>query len=132
MPDESSETCFLNVDLEMRSGSDLTALLAAWGDAVFVLRNSEEDHGWTVRLELCPDPPDLNGCVVGYSWLVGVLPPALRALWDACEDRCLDLGIQASSGPPSTSFELSAEAVGLLEALNARLVVTVYGAGAML
>jgi len=123
-------TRFLNVDLELVATTELDALLEHFAAATITLRDSVDDGKRTVWIELAGDPQDLETAIGSFVQLVSALPPDTRRLWDACEDRCMNVGIQGGLGPQATAFRIPADALAALAAVSARLEFTVYAAGA--
>src|SRR4030095_2296377 len=102
MPD--SVTRFLNVDLELVATFDLAPLLEYFNAETFTLRDSVAEGRSTAWMHLPPDPKDTNDAILRYSILVESLPSDVRRLWDACEDRRLNVGIQSGFAPRITAF----------------------------
>lgn len=125
MPD-SEATRFLNVDLELVATFDLTPLLEHFNRTTFTLRDSVDDGRRTVWMELDADPKDTDDALLRYAMLVESLPSDIRGLWDECEDRCLNVGIQSGLAPHASAFRISTAALAKLVAIAARLVITVY------
>jgi len=125
MPD-SDTTRFLNVDLELVATFDLTPLLVHLNPTTFTLRDSVDDGRRTVWMELDADPKETDDAILRYAMLVESLPTEIRRLWDECEDRCLNVGIQSGVTPDASAFPISTAALGKLVAIAARLVITVY------
>jgi hypothetical protein len=126
MPD--SVTQFLNVDLELVATFDLTPLLEHFNPTTFTLRDSVDDGQRTVWMELDTDPKDTDDAILRYAMLVESLPSDIRRLWDECEDRCLNVGIQSGLTPHASAFRISTDAIAKLVAIAARLEITVYSA----
>jgi hypothetical protein len=124
---KQSRTLFLNVDLELVSSSDLGPLIAAFGRGVIILRDTTERRRRTVWLELARQPRTIDQAFSGYAELASKLPRAARLLWKGCSDRCLNVGIQ-SGLEPAAYFEISRAGVAIAATMDARIVVTVYGA----
>lgn len=125
MPD-SEATRFLNVDLELVATFDLAPLLEHFNPTTFTLRDSVDDGRRTVWLELGADPKDTDGAILRYAMLVESLPSDIRQLWDECEDRCLNVGIQSGLTPHASAFRISPDAIAKLGTIAARLEITVY------
>jgi hypothetical protein len=123
-------TRFLNVDLEIVSSGNIDPLLARLLAAMFTLRDSIEGGRRTVWMELAGDVADPNATVLELTRLIVSLPPDLRALWDACEDRCLNVGIQGGMSPHASAFRIAASTILEMAATSARLEFTIYGAAA--
>jgi hypothetical protein len=127
MPD-SEATQFLNVDLELVATFDLAPLLEHFNPTTFTLRDSVDDGRRTVWMELDADPKDTDDAILRYAMLVESLPSDIRRLWDECEDRCLNVGIQSGLTPHASAFRISTDAIAKLVAIAARLEITVYSA----
>lgn len=126
---DADATRFLNLDLELVAAFDLAPLLEHFSPATFTLRDSVDGGRRTVWLELDADPGDTDEAILRYAMLVESLPSGIRRLWDECEDRCLNVGIQSGRAPQASAFRISTDAIAKLVAIAARLEITVYGAG---
>jgi hypothetical protein len=122
-------TRFLNVDLELVSTGALGPLLAALAREAIVLRDRVDGGKQVVWLELGHQPAGIEEAIHDFTRLIEALPPELRRVWDGCEDRCLNVGVQGGLGPHASAFTISASAVAAAAAVSARLEFTVYGAG---
>jgi hypothetical protein len=116
-------TEFRNVDLDLRASSGLEELLGYWGDRVLVMHQAAE----FVSLELYDRIDDpLDETLVKWVELVQSLPERGRALWDQCELRSMNVGIQSANEPYSALFAISSSTVALLASVNAEIVFTIY------
>ena len=122
----SEQTHFLNVDLELITRGEISPLLAQWSTKVAVLRDSMEDGQRTIWLELNGQPGEVEHAVLGFLDLVGKLPDPVRELWNGCDDRCFNVGIQAGSTPHDATFTISPRTLGRIAAVMARVAFTVY------
>ncbi|HEX6313304.1 MAG TPA: hypothetical protein VFZ73_00530 [Gemmatimonadaceae bacterium] len=127
MPSTGGETQFLNVDLELVTTVDPSPLLAHWRDTLVLLRDSTDAGRRTIWAELPGTPRDVNSAIDELARHVEDLPGRLRALWDACDDRCFNVGVQAGRAPQATAFPISAHTIAALTAIAARIEFTVYG-----
>jgi hypothetical protein len=90
-------TC-LNVDVEVRSTASLKELSDHLSKSVFML--SSEDL--FIAFEAHLDPPyTLDDLIRALAKIVEALPPQLRDVWDCCDSRRFDIGIEAGDQPPS-------------------------------
>ena len=121
-------TRFLNVDLELVATSDLTPLLKHFDRTTFTLRDSVDEGRRTLWMELHADPKDTNDAILQYAMLVESLPSDIRRLWDECEDRCLNVGIQSGLTPHASAFRISTDALAKLVTIATRLEITGYSA----
>jgi hypothetical protein len=118
------KTRFLNVDLDLYwGGPALPELLLALEPDLFVLHQDEH----RASLELSEQPEDVEAAITGFAERILRLPPDVRALWDRCGKRTMDIGIQSGEQPSSAYFTLSSRTVALLASIQAELVFTVYG-----
>lgn len=120
------ETTFLNVDLHLRAKSGLSELLDAFGDAIVDLKCESEDDA--LSIELAVQPQSIDEAILSFFNLINALSPKARSIWDGCETRCIDIGIQAGEMPYSKDFRLSNKAILLLSSIGAEVLVTVYAA----
>ena len=122
----SDITHFLNVDLELVTRGEIAPLLASWSKNVVVLRHSIEEGQCTVWLELDSQPREAEHALLGFLDLVGKLPDEVRDLWNSCDDRCFNVGIQAGGEPHASTYTISPRTLGRISAVMARVAVTVY------
>ena len=120
-------THFLNVDLELVTRGEVDALLAHWGSLV-MLRDSVEDGKRTIWIELEEEYLDADSTLGGFLVLVESLPAPLRRLWDDCDDRCFNVGVQAGAAPPnSVALRIASDTLRRMAAMKGRVEFTVYG-----
>ena len=122
----SEATHFLNVDLELVTRGEIGPLLAQWSKKVVVLRDSVDDDRRTVWLELHGQPGEVEHAVLGFLDLLGKLPDDVRELWNGCDDRCFNVGIQVGSTPHDSTYTISPRTLGRIAAVMARVAFTVY------
>lgn len=120
------ETLRLSTELELVAEFDLLPLLNHFGSRVEVMRNSSEGVTRTAWLDLCLDNENLDQAVAHYVTMIEEMPEPLRALWNACTDRCLNTGIQSGRQPHATKLELLQATVSGAARIGVRLVFTVY------
>jgi hypothetical protein len=125
-PDTDDRIRFLNVDLELVCHRAPDSLLAHWGGAVVVLRDSVDGGMHNIWLELEREYESPEQCIVDFLDLVEALPAELRAFWDGCEDRCFNVGVQCGRTGSPYLLELPSHALVRLVAADARFVVTIY------
>lgn len=123
---ESEPTTLLPTELELVAPFELAPLLAYFGSRVFALRNSVDGSDRTVWLELTSEPHDLDVSIKHWIRIVDAMPADLRAIWNACTDRCLNTGIQSGFRPHASHFSISPDAVSGAARISVRLVFSVY------
>ena len=116
----------LGTELELVARSSLQTLLEHIGDAVSPLRNSVENHVHTLWLELAPSESSIDDAVSRYAAIFDALSPELRAVWDGCTDRCVNIGLQAGIRPHAFPLLASSNAIAELARLRLRLQITLY------
>ena len=119
--DKSTE--FLNVDLELYAKSGLGDLIKAFGSSILVM--SYEKNSF-LSIEAAAQPASVDEAVLFYCQLVESLSSSNRTVWDRCDKRCLNIGIQAGHNPHQKAFHLSKKSVAYLHTLKAEATFTVY------
>jgi hypothetical protein len=120
------ETTRLGTELEIVADFDLRLLLEHFGSRVEVLRDSSEGATRTVWLDLTLENDTVDEAVAHYVAIVDEMPAAVRNLWNACADRCLNTGVQSGRHPHATPLELRAGTVAGAARIGVRLVFTIY------
>ncbi len=121
-PKAQSVTAFLNVDLDIRAASGLNEILTSIASSVVVLHQTEQD----ASIELAGNTASLEETVVSLVKLIESLAPNARKIWNLCEFRKFNIGVQAGKEPHAACFALSRTAISLLSAVQAEVVFTVY------
>ena len=120
-----SVTTLLNIDVDLRAPSGLPELLGSFGESIYPMNQHEGFASFEAANTAAKTLEDIVG---GLIKLVLELPPEARNLWDSCESRCFDIGIQSAAEPYSIPFSLSQQAVASLASVGAEIRITVYGA----
>ena len=126
----SSDTEYLNVDLDIAARGDLQPLVDAFGKRVFALHVTRLRGRCLAALELAATTNTADQAIQRLAALVASLPPAARRLWNAASVRDFNIGIQAGRDPYAFSCVVSKEAVAAVTAVGGRVVITVYGSAA--
>jgi hypothetical protein len=111
----------VDIDIETRSG--LNKLLNALKPTIIVLHKNKQ--GASIELANV-QPQTVEEAVLHIYKIVQLLPPSVRALWDKCERRVMNIGIQAGSRPYEKIFSISSKTVKLIVAMRAEIAFTVY------
>lgn len=123
---DAETTRFLNVDLDLRRRSGLVQLVRALEPALISLRVSEQD----ATLELAKQPEGVGEAIDDIAMEVERLPAVLRATWDSCTSRTMNVGIGAGGEPHEMLFAVPLSSLLRLTAIGADLAFTVYGSRA--
>jgi hypothetical protein len=75
-------------------------------------------------------PKSIDEAVLHFSALIKALPSRVSTIWEQCEVRKMNIGIQGGAQPHEAYFALSENTVSLLASIRAEIVFTVYGYGA--
>ncbi|QRK08644.1 hypothetical protein JQX13_00155 [Archangium violaceum] len=119
---ERETTQFLNVDLDLRCSSGVRNLVRELEPSTLVMRLNDTE----ATLEHKEQPRSVDEALLWLVQLVESLPPEARALWDSCDARTMNVGIQAGEQPHQALFPVSLDAMASLLRIKADLLVTVY------
>ena len=68
----------------------------------------------------------LDETIVKLVELIKSLPSQARNIWDQCEARELNIGIQAGNEPYAATFAISSKAVLMLAEAKFEVIITTY------
>jgi hypothetical protein len=119
---ESSDTQFLNVDLDLRLKDGLDALLTFLEPAAFILHRTELE----AYLELSDCSRPLEDTLHNWIACIEALPPEARELWERCEMRRLNIGIQAGHSPHQVLFTIPEATIASIARARFEIGFTVY------
>lgn len=125
------DTRFLNVDLDIWSTSPLQPLVKAFGPKVFALHVGKETrrrHGAHLELAGGADRQNPDELIGRFVKLVKRLPRSARRSWNRASVREFSIGVQAATKPFSYELRLQPKTLRAAASVNARVVLTVYGA----
>ena len=121
------QKCFLNVDLEVFSKSDLKEFVAALGRKVAVLYIGKEFGANKAYLELRGQPKTPDAAVLRFCKLIENLPRKERALWNTAKSRSFDIGIEAPRPGDHYWTAVSPRAILAAAKVGVQIAITVYG-----
>jgi hypothetical protein len=122
------KNCFLNVDLEIFSKSDLKPLVAALAKSVMVHylgREFRKNKAYLCLAGRQPETPERG--ILRYCKLIQKLPPQERAIWDAAKSRSFDIGIVSPKRETYYWSAVGSEAIRAAAEVGAQIAITVYG-----
>ena len=126
MDDAKLGAKYLNVDLEIRSRSDLKPLADAVATQLLVLHVGRMRGEFFLSLEMS-DPSRLPDAAIRHlAHVISSLPPSVHKLWTQARDRVFDVGLEATHEDTAFALALRPETVRMVARLNARIAVTVY------
>jgi hypothetical protein len=122
---------YLNTDVDLASGEDLTALAAALeARGVFSLHVTRaEDGSWDARFETDADHTEPQASIAAMIAVVESLPAPLRTVWSGCTRREFNVGYDCGGKPWAFSQALSGQLLGRMAAAGASLRITLYPPG---
>jgi hypothetical protein len=121
---QSKKTSFLNVDLDLKATDGLARIVKALRPAMLALHCSDQE----ATLELAVQPASAAQGLDEIATAVRRLPSELKAAWDACGTRRMDVGVAAGREPRHMLFVVPHPTLLRLSEIGADLVFTVYGA----
>lgn len=117
---------YLNVDLEIRSRTDLQPLADALADSTFLLHCGMVEGVYLAAFETKGVTLDPDRAIRKLALLLQACPPSVRTLWRRADDRVFDIGIEASNVPGTFELALKPSTVRMVAELRARIKLTVY------
>ena len=124
-----AQTHFINVDLEVRAATDLTALASAFEafePGAMALSCMPIDDGFLANLELHEEPDDAETGILGFLRLIDALPPEARRLWDDARQRDFSIGVRAGSTPSPFELVITPATLDRVAKVGARISLAVY------
>jgi hypothetical protein len=122
----SSETRFLNVDLDIYSTCDLQPLINSLGRKVIALFVGRERRRFCAHLEVARGAKSADSTIRAFCALIRGLPRTERDRWNAAKVRDFSIGIQAGQQPNPCDIAIEAETVRAVSEVAARIVISVY------
>lgn len=119
---------FLNVDLDLKSRTDPTALITEWDGRVLVQHVNKAPGKYWVHFALPLQPKNPGDAIRRFAKLTSRLSLPAQRIWSRASKE-MDIGIQAGrvrSERASAEWVLDAPVVKTLADLGVRLRVTVY------
>jgi hypothetical protein len=117
-----SVTEFLNVDIDLRSKNGIAELIDYLGPSVIVLNQTADEASF----ELNKMHSSLDEALLNIVELVRSLPHEAQAIWNQCEFRKANIGIQAGTEPYAAHYKISNKIVALLASVQIEIAFTVY------
>jgi hypothetical protein len=117
-------TEFLNIDLDIKTTYKLQDLLNALKPYLFDLN---PDYKHEVSLELnWTKTLSIDETIKGFFEAFSSLSKEQRRIWDRCEMRRMNIGIQAGNEPRSSMFCISEDSVSKLHKMGTEIALTIY------
>ena len=120
--EEESVTTFLNVDLDLQAQYGIEELLGYLGSSVIVLNQTEQ----FASIESTRSHSSPEETIRNLIELIHALPPEGRDIWNQCDYRRFNIGIEGGNEPHAAVFAISSEVVSLLAGIQAEITLTIY------
>lgn len=124
---------FLNVDLEVISKTDPTALTKALGNQVDVLWSGPpsgirwgKKAGYFVGFEVRSARPGFEGMLNRFCELIETLPPAAAQIWKRARRRTFDIGLESGEQGPTLALRIEPKTLARIVASGATIAITLY------
>jgi hypothetical protein len=116
---------FLNVDLDIRSKSELAPILKEFGRRVALMHCGPVGPRHLLAVETAKQYKDPDSTTHALCDLVDALSPSARRLWDSA-DKQFDIGYEWAPGLNTSQFSLRPDTLLRVARLGARLTITHY------
>jgi hypothetical protein len=120
-----TEVHFLNVDLEVRSPSDLKPLIDDLGEDVVNLHAGRVHDHFLATFEASISG-DANQLIEYLCHSIENLGPEARRSWDEASLKVFDVGYEAGVAPKSYESTLRPETIAAVARVGAAIRITVY------
>jgi len=120
---------FLNLDVVLRSNSDLSALVGHLDqDArVFVLSHQEYAGQSQLVFELTlEEEPEVRSYTQRFLTIIDQFPDAMLQLWKSCTSRGFDYGFAGGNDRPALEAKIPADLLIQIGRIGADIGITVY------
>ena len=124
----SAPAQFLNLDLVLKSKSNLTTIIKYFDEKAFVLSHEEYNGQWTLVMELADEELARNPSEYTQRFLaiISAFPDAIRDVWKACTSRTFAYGFDGGSNSPALESTISVDLLVQIARVSADIGITVY------
>ncbi len=126
---KKQQICFLNVDLDIESEHDISAIIKDFGDKVFILNDepySEGSHNLSVELYGRCGDLEPEGLILDYVDLIKNFSDDAKDAWNKAHKKSFDIGYESGFQPYSINNQLSASTINAVASVNASVIFTLY------
>ncbi|WP_440054831.1 hypothetical protein ACSLBF_01310 [Pseudoalteromonas sp. T1lg65] len=121
-----SEIQFLNVDLELESKQDISALVSDLKRNAVVLHYDKDEYRQLARIEASAEEMTPDKAINHLCELVeSCSKPALKQ-WLSCSKRTFDIGFSSGTSPKCYSQALHVDTLLRISAIGAGIEITMY------
>lgn len=116
---------FLNLDVVLKSKSNLGALVKHLDQRVFVLSDQEYEGEHLINLELT-SKQDPRECTQRFLAIIDEFPDAVLDLWKGCISRTFSYGFEGGCDCPALDTTIPADLLLEIGRVGADIGITVY------
>lgn len=117
---------YLNTDLDIKSQADISPIIKAFGNKVYVLHQENKEGYYCASLEINDRVIDANLTAEYFCHLVDRLPDHIRTIWDNCDERILDMGYESGKLPNYYRSELKLSTIQKIAEVGMSIAITIY------
>ncbi|MCU7959452.1 MAG: hypothetical protein KZQ58_05515 [gamma proteobacterium symbiont of Bathyaustriella thionipta] len=117
---------YINTDLEIDSKNDLTPVVKAFREDVFLMYNGEWGKYFRASFEVNESLADINGAPGMFCMLVEALPPEARKLWDSSFSKTFSLGFESGNSEAKLELKIEPALVQRVGALGGSISIVIY------
>lgn len=120
---------FLNLDLVLRSNSDLSPIIGYFGERVIVLTHDEYNNGtWILALELAEELvlEDPASYTERFLAMMSEFPDDVREFWDACTSRTFSYGFDGGANSAALDTTIKADLLMQISRFGADIEISIY------
>lgn len=118
---------FLNVDLELESKHDISALVGDLEKRALVLHYDQDETRHLARIEAKEDNATPDQAINALCELIESCSKAALKQWLSCSRRTFDLGFNSGHTPKCFNEALHADTLLRISAIGAGIEFTLYG-----
>ncbi|MCQ8879879.1 hypothetical protein NQT69_17925 [Pseudoalteromonas shioyasakiensis] len=122
-----SEIQFLNVDLELESKQDISALVADLKKIATVLHYDQDEYRQLARIEARAEATTTPDKAINHlcELIESCSRNALKQ-WLSCSRRTFDIGFESGTSPKCFNQALQADTLLRISAIGAGVEITIY------
>lgn len=124
----STPAQFLNLDLVLKSKSDLSTIIDYFDEKAFVLHHEEYNGEWMLVMELADQELARNPSEYTRRFLeiISEFPETVRDVWNTCTSRAFAYGFDGGFNSAALEAAISASLLLQIAQASADVEITVY------
>lgn len=121
-----SDIQFLNVDLELESKHDISALINDMKKSAVILHYDKDEYRQLARVEASIEVSSPDKAINHLCELIESCSKAGLKQWLSCSKRTFDIGFNSGSTPKCYSQALHVDTLLRISAIGAGIEITLY------